>query len=175
MSCPDGKHDLRAVNPFIHPTAKDSDGNPLEIAGGPPQSEEEPAWCAVCGAFRCKKPFGVGWGFIHPLTDEDAPTLLNLIKEARDGKGSSDGRVDEVVALAEMFRSMADRLESGDDKGGLTGVVLVAEGAPGVFSEEGPMTGVWTSMQGGEQLLVGLRTAISDVKALRRAKRGKLQ
>ncbi len=79
MSCPDGKHDLRAINPFVHPTEKDADGQPLEVIGAPPQSEEEPAWCRHCGAVWAKKPFGLGWGFLHPTIDRDAPTLGNII------------------------------------------------------------------------------------------------
>jgi hypothetical protein len=86
MSCPDGKHDLFAVNPFVHPTEKDIKGEPLEIIGAPPQSEEEPAWCRKCGALYSKKPilfgFGGGWGFRHHAADKDAPTLGNMMRES---------------------------------------------------------------------------------------------
>jgi hypothetical protein len=88
MSCRDGHHDLRAINPFVHPTEKDRKGKPLEIYGGPPRSEEEHAWCRNCGALWTKAPFGMGWGFQHPLSDQEAPTLINLIRKARSGRGT---------------------------------------------------------------------------------------
>lgn len=75
MSCPDNKHDLRAVNPWINP----ADGG--ETVGAPPQNEEEPAWCRHCGALWSKMPFNMGWGFMHPDIDKNAPTLGNIIRE----------------------------------------------------------------------------------------------
>jgi len=88
MSCPDGKHDLRAVLPWVHPTEKDNDGQPFEIMGAPPKTENEPAWCRICGALWAKGPFGE-YAFSHPLIDEEAPTLLNLIRETKKQKKSS--------------------------------------------------------------------------------------
>ena len=86
MSCADGEHNLRAVNPFVHPTELDSKGKPLEIIGAPPQTQEEPAWCLICGAMWNKRPFGLGWGFLHPATDTDAPTLGNIIRGSPQAK-----------------------------------------------------------------------------------------
>lgn len=85
MACPDGEHDLIAVNPFVHPTAKDAKGNPLEVIGAPPQSKEEPAWCRKCGAIWKKRAtlFGViggGWGFSHHDQDTEAPTIANMAR-----------------------------------------------------------------------------------------------
>ncbi len=77
MSCPDGKHDLRAVNPFVHPESA------VEVVGAPPQTETEPAWCGVCGALWAKRPFGFGWGFLHHSSDTDAPTILNIVRKKR--------------------------------------------------------------------------------------------
>ena len=78
MSCPNGEHDLRATNSHF---VKDREGKDVEIAGAPPETEEESAWCKICGALRIKKPFSKGWGFIHPLIDEDAPTLINILRK----------------------------------------------------------------------------------------------
>jgi hypothetical protein len=75
MSCPEDKHDLRAVTPFIHPTEG------IEVIGAPPQTREEPAWCRNCGALWCKLPFDMGWGWAHPVLDKDAPTLLNIMRK----------------------------------------------------------------------------------------------
>ena len=60
MSC---KHELRAITDF-----------------GEPQTKEEPAWCRLCGALWTLSPWG-GWGFCHPITNEDAPTALNIIRK----------------------------------------------------------------------------------------------
>jgi len=84
MSCPTGKHDLKAINPQV---VKDREGNDVEIIGAPPETDEEPAWCGVCGALWNKGPFGLGWAFSHPLNDHDAPTILNIIRKARKEEG----------------------------------------------------------------------------------------
>jgi hypothetical protein len=175
MTCPEGQHDLRVINPFVHPTEKDRDGKPLEIYGGPPQSEEEHAWCRNCGALWTKAPFGMGWGFQHHTSDHDAPTLINLIREAKEKDAHAAERVAAVDTLAMRLRDTADRLEAGENKGGLTGVVLVVEAVPGVFSEDLALTGAWVSMRGGEHLDDGLRSATADVEALRRAKKARVQ
>lgn len=86
MSCPDGKHDLRAVNPFVHPTELDGNGEPLEVIGTPPQTQEEPAWCRNCGAIWSKNPLGRRWGFLHPNSDTDAPTMANLLRDTPRAK-----------------------------------------------------------------------------------------
>lgn len=86
MPCPDGKHDLVAVNPFVHPTEKDGKGEPLKVHGAPPQTEAEPAWCRNCGALWKERPFGLGWGFSYPLSDTEAPTLANAIRKVRRKK-----------------------------------------------------------------------------------------
>ncbi len=69
MSCKE--HDPRSVNPVT------IDG--VEIVGGPPQSQEEPAWCRWCGALWSKRPFDLGWGWRHRASDRTAPTLFNEI------------------------------------------------------------------------------------------------
>jgi hypothetical protein len=170
MSCPDGNHDPRAVNPFVHPTEKDAKGNPLEIVGAPPQSEEEPAWCRTCGALWSKGPFG--WKWQHPWVDQDAPTLGNLIREAAEERAAK--RVSTGGDLIRALRDTADRLE-GEADGGLTGVALVVEGVPGVFAHDGPLTAVWVSMQGGEALVGGLRSVTQDTVLLRQAKARRVQ
>jgi len=90
MSCPDGKHEWIAVNPYVHPTEKELDGSPMEIVGAPPRSEEEPAWCMKCGALRAKKPklfgFGGGWGIRHHASDREAPTIGNMIQDSKRSK-----------------------------------------------------------------------------------------
>ncbi len=73
----DDMDSLRAVNPFAHPDAGD-------IVGAPPQSKEEPAWCRICGALWAKAPFGMGWGWMHPATDREASTLMNILREESD-------------------------------------------------------------------------------------------
>lgn len=56
------------------------DGSP--IYGVPPENDNEPAWCSICGALWCQT--GFGWGWLAPLRDHGAPTLLNLLcKEER--------------------------------------------------------------------------------------------
>jgi len=83
MACPDGTHEMRAVLPF---QATDADGNLVEVIGVPPQTETEPAWCRICGALWTKLPFSMGWGFVFPIADREAPTLANLIRsEGHDG------------------------------------------------------------------------------------------
>jgi len=172
MSCPDGKHDLVAVNPFVHPTEKDAKGNPLEIVGAPPQTEEEPAWCRVCGALWHKAPFGLGWKFQHHWMDRNAPTLGNMLREraTQDVKK----RVASGSELIQALRDTADRLEK-EDNGDLTGIALVVEAAPGVFAHGGPLTAVWVSMQGGDQLAEGIRSVARDVSLLREAKGRRVQ
>lgn len=81
MSCKDNEHLLRAINPRI-----DVDGG--ETVGHPPESDEEPAWCRRCGALWAKGPFGLGWRWSHPTADRDAPTLLNILREARKKSGN---------------------------------------------------------------------------------------
>lgn len=83
-------------------------------------------------------------------------------------------RVETGKQLSSLLRSTADRLDQ-EDYGGLTGVVLVVEGAPGVFVNGPIASGTWVSMQGGEHLPEGLLDSISDVNILRRAKKGKVQ
>lgn len=82
QKCP---HDLRAVLPKV---VKDREGNDVEIMGQPPKSEEEPAWCRICGALWSKSPFG-GWGFQHHYMDEAAPTLLNILRKHTGNDDSS--------------------------------------------------------------------------------------
>lgn len=123
----------------------------------------------------------------------DAPTLeiakaralqmhaLLMSMHEQEGRSETMSFADAEPHLAHVeklicgLRDVADRLEAGDDKGGLTGVVLVAEGVPDVFVEKGPMTAVWTSMRGGDQLVGGLRSAIENVEVLRKAKGARLQ
>ena len=117
MPCPEGKHELVAVNPFVHPTETESDGSPFEIIGGPPKSDEEPAWCVKCGALFSKKPklfgFGGGWGFRHHLSDRDAPTLANI---ARDSDRSKRIRaylsIASAVISARTFTPMSQQAEA---------------------------------------------------------------
>jgi len=80
VSCPPDKHEKRAVIPYVHPIEKNSDGTPFEISGGPPRSDEEPAWCCVCGALWAKGPWG--WSWRHPMSDRDAPTLANMLRDS---------------------------------------------------------------------------------------------
>lgn len=83
-------------------------------------------------------------------------------------------RPDNLDKFIELLRETADMLEA-DDASGLTGVVLVAEGVPGRFKEDGPLTASWVSMQGGRGLYGGLLSAAMDVAALRKFKEGKVQ
>ena len=83
MSCAPDKHDKRAINPFVHPTEG------IELIGGPPQTDEEPAWCMTCGALWSKKPWGLGWGWLHPLSDRDAPTIFNMLRDRSDAKAQA--------------------------------------------------------------------------------------
>lgn len=76
--------------------------------------------------------------------------------------------------LARVLRETADRLEK-EDYGGLTGVALVVDAAPGIFKEDKPMTAAWVSMQGGRRLYGGLWQVAMDVAALRDAKGKKVQ
>lgn len=117
MPCPDGEHELVAVNPFVHPTEKDTKGEPLEIIGAPPKSEEEPAWCTKCGALFSKKPtlfgFGGGWGFKHHAADREAPTLGNMMRDSERSK-----RVRAYLAMsasvlsARAFTPMSEQAEA---------------------------------------------------------------
>ena len=66
---------MRAVNPYVHPTEG------IEVIGAPPQSKEEPAWCRSCGALWAKRQFGLGWGFHHHLSDTEAPSLVNIVRD----------------------------------------------------------------------------------------------
>lgn len=58
------------------------DGEP--IFGGPPKKDDEPAWCAQCGALWCQSLFG--WGWMHPRVNRDAPTLGNLLADMQKTK-----------------------------------------------------------------------------------------
>lgn len=83
-------------------------------------------------------------------------------------------RVGEGEDLSVFLRETADRLDE-ENHGGLTGVVLVVTGVPGVFEEDKPATGTWVSMQGGMKLYGGLLSAAADVMMLREAKGRKVQ
>lgn len=83
-------------------------------------------------------------------------------------------RAEHLDKLIELLRKTADMLEA-EDNAGLTGIVLVVEGAPGRFVEEGTLTASWVSMQGGSELYSGLLSAGADVAALREFKEGELQ
>jgi len=78
MSCPNDKHDLRAVLPRPSKAG--------DIVGAPPQTEEEPAWCRICGALWCKMPFDMGWGWSHAAEDRNAPTVLNILRKHMKGE-----------------------------------------------------------------------------------------
>ena len=83
-------------------------------------------------------------------------------------------QAEHISELAKVLRKTADRLER-EGYGGLTGVVLVVEGVPGTFVENGPFVGTWVSMQGGKRLYEGMLTAAGDVAVLRKAKGRKVQ
>lgn len=117
MSCPDGEHDLVAVNPFVHPTERDAKGEPLEIIGAPPQSEEEPAWCRKCGALRSKKPtlfgLGGGWGLRHHDADTEAPTLGNMMRDSEKAKRIRTYlTMAAAVCAARTFTPMSEQAEA---------------------------------------------------------------
>ncbi len=65
-------HDKRSINGVMA-----GDGKPTY--GGPPENDEEPAWCGTCGCLWAKSLFG--WVWMHPKNDMNAPTLMNLMRE----------------------------------------------------------------------------------------------
>ena len=92
MTCPEA-HDWRAVLAYVVPDPY-GDGD-VRIVGGPPQSDDDPAWCRLCGSLRAEAPllfgFGGGMGTQHPMVDMDAPTLGNMIRQNREEeKGAGD-------------------------------------------------------------------------------------
>lgn len=117
MPCPEGKHELVAVNPFVHPTEKDTKGEPLEIIGAPPKSDDEPAWCVKCGALFSKKPtlfrFGGGWGFRHHASDREAPTLGNIVRDSERSRCIyAYLSMSAAVLSARAFKPMSEQAEA---------------------------------------------------------------
>ena len=55
-------------------------GDGAPVYGMPPAGDEEPAWCSLCGALWCRSMFG--WGWLHPMSNRDAPTLGNILASA---------------------------------------------------------------------------------------------
>lgn len=126
MSC--SHHDKRSVNGVLG-----GDGKP--VYGCPPTTEEEPAWCRVCGALWFKSLFG--WGWSHPLNDREAPDSI--------AEGEVNSRVDLAGVAKTLFQTGRSLLNNElihglvlrvitDERGvttpGPLGVVFIRKGLP---------------------------------------------
>jgi hypothetical protein len=69
------------------------------VYGTEPTGEEEAAWCSACGALWAQSYFG--WGWHHPLADRTAPTLVNILREAREAAAPPDD-AKQLLAQAEQ-------------------------------------------------------------------------
>jgi hypothetical protein len=83
------------------------------IDKGIPPKEDAPAWCRTCGALRCQSPFG-GLGVQHPLSDREAPTLLNKMSEALRRRRETNARCDSCGDPVHCSSCAADQKKRED-------------------------------------------------------------